>query len=94
MYGIVHFFAGATQAQYDASVAAIHPAGGLPPGQIFHTAGPTDGGWLIMALHDSRESWETFRDEVLMPRMGQGIEGGFTAPPEERAFEVYVRHDA
>ena len=94
MYGIVHYFEGGTQAQYEASVAAVHPAGGLPPGQISHTAGPTDGGWLIVALHDSRESWEKFRDEVLMPRMGQGIEGGFTAPPEERTFDVHTRQDA
>ena len=46
-------------------------------------------GWTIVAIHDSRESWERFRDGVLMPRMAQGIEGGFTAPPQETTFEVY-----
>ena len=34
-------------------------------------------------------SWETFRDTILMPKMKAGIPGGFTSPPEERAFEVY-----
>jgi len=30
-----------------------------------------------------------FRDDVLMPRMQAGIEGGFPTPPEEKAaFEV------
>jgi hypothetical protein len=42
-----------------------------------------------MAVHDSKESWEQFRDEILMPRMQAGIEGGFAAPPEETAIDVY-----
>jgi hypothetical protein len=41
-----------------------------------------------VALHDSKQSWETFRDTVLMPRMQAGIEGGFSSPPEESGFEV------
>jgi hypothetical protein len=24
-----------------------------------------------------------------MPRMSQGIDGGFTAPPEETGFDIY-----
>ena len=88
-YGIVHQFAGGTQEQYQASIAAVHPSdGSLPAGQIFHTAGASDGGWTIIAVHDSRESWERFRDEILMPRMQAGIEGGFTEPPLEYAFEA------
>jgi hypothetical protein len=42
-----------------------------------------------MAVHDSRESWEKFRDTVLLPRMGEGIAGGLPAPPESIEFEVY-----
>ena len=88
-YGVVHQFADGTKAQYEASIAAVHPSnGGLPDGQIFHAAGPSEGGWTIVAIHDSQESWERFRDGTLMPRMSQGIEGGFTAPPQETAFEV------
>ena len=46
-------------------------------------------GWTIVAVHESKESWEQFRDGTLMPRMQQGIEGGFTAPPDEAAaFDV------
>ena len=89
-YGVVHHFAGGTKEQYEASIAAVHPGDGvLPAGQIFHAAGPSDGGWTIMAVHDSKESWETFRDNVLIPRMQQGIEGGFAAPPSETAVDVY-----
>jgi hypothetical protein len=88
-YGIVHQFAGGTREQYEASIGAVHPGGGLPEGQVFHAAGPSEGGWTIVAVHDSRESWERFRDEVLMPRMAAGIDGGFTSPPVETVFEVY-----
>jgi hypothetical protein len=89
-YGIVHHFPGGTKEQYEASIAAVHPSdGSLPEGQIFHAAGPSTGGWTIMAVHDSRESWETFRDGTLIPRMQEGIEGGFQAPPQETAVDVY-----
>ena len=89
-YAIVHKFPGGTKEQYEASIAAVHPSrGSLPEGQIFHSAGPSAGGWTIVAVHDSKESWERFRDGILMPRIKQGIKGGFTTPPEETAFEVY-----
>lgn len=87
-YAVVHKFAGGTREQYEASIAAVHPSGGLPQGQNFHAAGPSADGWTIVAMHDSKESWERFRDDVLMPQLEQGIDGGFTERPEETAFEV------
>jgi hypothetical protein len=88
-YGIVHTFPGATKEQYEASLAAVHPAdGSLPDGQLFHVAGPSKDGWTIVAIHDSEASWEKFRDSILLPRLQQGIEGGFATPPEEIEFEV------
>jgi hypothetical protein len=89
-YGVVHHFPGGTKEQYEASIAAVHPPdGGLPGGQTFHAAGPSADGWTIVAIHDSQESWERFRNETLMPRMEQGIDGGFTTPPNETAFPVH-----
>jgi hypothetical protein len=89
-YGIVHFFRGGTKEQYEASIAAVHPGPGqLPEGQTFHAAGPTQDGWTIMAVHDSKTSWERYRDEVLMPHMQEGIDGGFEGPPEETAIDLY-----
>ena len=89
-YGVVHHFPGGTQEQYEASIKAVHPSRTqLPDGQIFHAGGPSDGGFTIVAVHESKESWEHFRDQILMPRMAAGIEGGFPTPPEERTFDVY-----
>ncbi len=42
-----------------------------------------------MAVHESQASWEKFRDEILMPLMQAGIEGGFPTPPEERTIDLY-----
>jgi hypothetical protein len=87
-FGIIHFFPGGTKDQYEKSVAAVHPATGLPEGQIFHAAGASEGGWTIMAVHESKASWENFRDNTLMPTMQAGIEGGFAAPPQETEVDV------
>lgn len=89
-YAVVHTFPGGTKEQYEASIAAVHPSRAtLPKGQIFHAAGASTGGWTIVAIHESKEGWERFRDGTLLPRMQQGIKGGFATPPQEIAFEVY-----
>ncbi len=89
-YGVVHFFANGTKEQYEASLGAVHPSRKeLPQGQIYHVAGPSAGGWTIVAIHDSKESWEAFRDTVLLPRLVAVVPGGFAGPPQETTFEVY-----
>jgi hypothetical protein len=89
-YGIVHQFSGGTQEQYEATLAVVHPSdGSLPEGQMFHAAGPSADGWTVVAIHDSQESWERFRDDMLMPRLNEGIQGGFPTPPQETAFTVH-----
>ena len=88
-YAIVHHFPGGTKEQYEASISAVHPSRDrLPQGQIFHAAGASAGGWTVIAVHESKASWEKFRDEILMPRMKQGIKGGFPTPPQETAIDV------
>jgi hypothetical protein len=89
-YGVVHFFPGGTKENYEASIAAVHPGPGqLPDGQTFHAAGASPGGWTIVAIHDSQESWERFRNDILMPRMQNGIVGGFANPPQETTIDLY-----
>ena len=88
-YGIIHQFKGGTKEQYETMLAAVHPSdGSLPPGQLYHAAGPSADGWTIVAVHDSQASWENFRDSTLLPKMQEGVPGGFAGPPEEISFEV------
>lgn len=62
----------------------------LPEGQIIHAGGPEAGGWTIFAVHDSKESWERFRDDILVPRLTAEIVGGFEGQPEESGYELHT----
>jgi hypothetical protein len=85
-YMITHFWPGATEDQYKATVAVVHPPRGLPEGQSYHVAGMTDGGVLITAVWDSKEQNDRFLHDVLMASMP--IPGGVEGQPEERSAEV------
>jgi len=90
-FGIIHRFPGGTQEQYDNTVKVVHPDGGkkLPPGQSLHVAGATDDGFLVFAVHDSKATWEAFRDGTLVPGLAK-VENGLAGPPEEITFDVYT----
>jgi hypothetical protein len=80
----VHFFAGGTQDQYEASIAAVHPGEGrLPDGQTFHAAGASAGGWTILAVHESKASWELFRDSILLPGCSRASRVGSHRRPRD-----------
>jgi hypothetical protein len=85
-YLLTHFWPGGTEEQYRATLGAVHPADGLPDGQLSHAAGPTEGGYLIAVLWDSKASSDRFLSETLIPSMP--VEGGFDGQPEERGAEV------
>jgi hypothetical protein len=89
-FAVIHHFPGGTKEQYDATLAAAHGGSDvLPDGQIFHAAGASGDGWTLVAVHDTKASWERFRDQTLLPRLKAGVPGGFTTPPEESEVDVY-----
>ena len=88
-FGIINRFPGGTKDNYEAAVARVHPPDGLPDGQTFHVAGPTEDGWIVIALWDSEDSWVRFRNETLIPGLTGLGENGFPTPPEESTFEVH-----
>jgi hypothetical protein len=89
-YGIVHFFKGGTSKQYDNTVKVVHPDGGkgLPAGQTYHAAGETDEGFVVVAIWESKGSWEKFRDETLLSGF-EKVDDSLPAPPQEFAFDVH-----
>jgi hypothetical protein len=93
-YGIVHHFKGGTREQFEAVTAKVDPAdGSLVAGEVFEASGASADGWVVMAIFESKEAWERFRDGTLLP----GLEGvgaaGFSEPPEEISFDVVnARH--
>ena len=64
----------------------VHPADGLPDGQIHHAAGETEGGYLISVVWDSKEHADKFVTDVLLASMP--VEGGFEGHPDERTAEI------
>ena len=86
-YLITHFFEDGSESQYKAAVAAAHPANGLPKGQTFHAAGPTEEGWLVVALWDTKADRDTFVRNTLFPAL-RNTEGTFNGHPQERSCEV------
>lgn len=81
-----HFWPGGTEEQYQAMLTVVHPPEGLPGGQISHVAGPTDGGYLISVVWDSKQRSERFMNDTLLPALP--VDGGFAGAPEERVAEV------
>jgi hypothetical protein len=86
-YLITHFYKDGTAEQYKAVVQAVHPLGALPAGQVYHAAGPTDGGRLIAAIWDSKSTFDQFLKETLIPTLPK-VTGGFANPPKERTAEI------
>jgi hypothetical protein len=94
-FGIVHRFPGGTKDQYEAGIGRVHPAdGSLPDGQTYHAAGATDDGWIVVALWDSRDSYEHFRDETLMPGLQALGDAAFPTPPQSTEFEIHTEKQA
>jgi hypothetical protein len=70
-------------------IKVLHPANGLPNGQRSHISGPSDGGYLISVVWDSKEQSEGFMQNTLLPALP--VKGGFAGGPEERV--AVVAHD-
>ena len=88
-FGVINRFPGGTKDQYEAARAQIWPPGGrMPEGMAHHIAGATDDGWVVVALWDSRESYERFRDDRLIPVLQGMGEAGLPSPPQTTTFEV------
>src|SRR5438067_11490819 len=86
----VHYFPGGAKEPSAAARAGVLPARNAPSGgAIVRAGGPSAGGWTIVAVHESKASWEQFRDGTLRPAFEKGLGGSFTSSPQESAFEVY-----
>ena len=58
------------------------------PGLIMHSAGPTEGGFYVYDIWESREHFERFMNEKLAPAFEQVLGG--PPPPEAKPqyFEI------
>jgi hypothetical protein len=58
---------GLTSELYDAVSARAMPGDQLPEGCHLHIAGPVEQGWRVITVWESREVFDRFREEKLVP---------------------------
>ncbi len=90
--GMLQEMPGAGSEVYDQVNEKLDVVNNPPEGLIFHTAGPTsDGGsWRIFDVWESKDAFERFSQERLMPAI-QEVTGG-QAPPGEPRTDLYELH--
>jgi hypothetical protein len=62
-------WSGVTQDKYDAVVEDLGLHGKVMDGQLYHAAGPIEGGWRIVDVWESPERFETFLNTRLAPTL-------------------------
>jgi hypothetical protein len=87
--GIRLKFSGGTQQNYDAAHAKMEIDTDPPAGMIVHSAGPIEGGWGVIDFWESRQAFDNFVAERLMPRLQSLGDQGFPGPPDVKEFAVH-----
>jgi hypothetical protein len=71
---------GGTQELYESVQPNVMPDNKLPDGCQAHIAGPTDGGWRVITVWDSEDSFNQFRNDKLIPALQEAGEEQRVAP--------------
>jgi len=87
--GIRLKFSGGTQANYDAAHAIMEVDTDPPNGLLVHSAGPIEEGWGVIDFWESRETFDSFVADRLMPRLQSLGDRGFPNPPDVKEFAVH-----
>ena len=83
------FYPGGTEAQYRAVVDEIGSAHADAPGRTFLAAGPTEGGWEMAMVWDSKDAFQRWAAEHVGPAHQRAGARGWQSSPEIRDFETY-----
>jgi hypothetical protein len=77
-------FPAGTKEQYEQVVERMQLGGHMAPGGQVHVAGSLAGGWRVIDIWDSLETFEHFRDTQIGPH----VEAVGMAPPQVKIVEV------
>jgi hypothetical protein len=83
--GLIMTFPGVTEAQYYAVLEQLDLGGRLPHGGISHAAGPIEGGWRVVDVWESEETFETFFRE----KLEQAMQNAGVPTPDVETWQVY-----
>lgn len=76
------------QDMYEAITAKVMSDDQLPDGCELHIAGPVEQGWRVITVWESREAFDRFREEKLLPAIRE-IAGAEAPPPEPDVNPVH-----
>lgn len=75
-----------TQQQYDAVLTRLQLGGTPPRGQIFHVAGPMEGGgWCVVDVWESQQAFDRFIRE----KLGRALQEAGAPSLQPKAFPVH-----
>ena len=74
---------------YEAVTGRAMPGNQLPDGCQLHIAGPVEQGWRVITVWESREAFDRFREEKLLPAIRE-VAG--EAPPAAAEPEISPVH--
>jgi hypothetical protein len=74
---------------YEAVMGRAMPGDQLPAGCKLHIAGPVEQGWRAITVWESREAFDRFREEKLLPAIRE-VAG--EAPPAAAEPEISPVH--
>jgi hypothetical protein len=75
---------------YEAVTSRVMPGDQLPDGCQLHIGGPVEQGWRVITVWESREAFDRFREEKLLPTFRELA--GDEAPPPAPEPEVSPVH--
>ena len=73
---------GFTADMFEAISGKAQPGGQLPEGCQVQIAGPVEQGWRVITVWESREAFDRFREEKLLPAIRE-VSGGREPPNVE-----------
>lgn len=88
-FGRIVFYPGGTAAQYQAVIDEIGSAFTDAAERIFHAAGPTEGGWLMTTIWNSKEAFQRWAQEHVGPAHQRAGDRGWQSQPETTDFETF-----
>lgn len=82
-------YPGGTEAQFRAVTEELGAAYVDAPGRTFLAAGPSELGWQMFTVWDSKESFQRWAAEHVGPAHEKAGERGWKSQPEVLDFDTY-----
>jgi quinol monooxygenase YgiN len=78
--GVIFEATGVTQAQYDQTLNDVSPDNKAPSGMLYHAAGPSESGFCVIEVWESKDVLDRFFQEKLgaaLQRAGINVQPRF-----------------